>query len=122
MFDANETTIAQPRGSEDPLGFHEVAPGIMKMNGFDVYAYNGTDPCPKCKGTGKRGRGRCGQCGGRGTRPVIEDYRKRAGLHPPMYATTFARDLEDVRKMMTRAMPIIDARCQMAFISVDSLT
>jgi hypothetical protein len=85
-----------------PLGFHEVAPGVLKMNGFDVYAHAGRrEDCTACCGRGKVRRCRCEECSGIGRRwAAVDDFRERAGLCT--CCTDFATNLDQVRDRAAR--------------------
>ena len=49
------------------LHWKEIAPGHhVSDTGLHVVDGKAKDPCAACKGTGKRGRGRCGKCLGNG--------------------------------------------------------
>jgi hypothetical protein len=85
------------------LDFHEVAPGIYKMGGADVYAHGARDePCERCEGKGKIGRSKCGRCWGKGSCRAIRNYLERNQIRAEMTVQSMARDLEEVRRDFAR--------------------
>lgn len=87
------------------LDFHEVAPGILKMDDTHIYAHdNREEGCPRCGGKGKVGRSKCRGCFGRGQRQAMDNYDQTHKIPRPSgsYCTTTAIDLDHLREMFLR--------------------
>ena len=77
---------------------HWVGDGLYHVVDGDL-----TDPCTKCKATGRRGRGRCGHCYGLGTNrrrfdiPLIDGILStiKSFLPPSLEA---AREMQEARQ------------------------
>jgi hypothetical protein len=86
------------------LDFAEVAPGIYKAAGFEVYAQAVLfESCPRCGGSGEGGpRGRCRCCFGGGKAPVPTDWAAVPALAAGGFAAdeTIALDLDDTRRQI----------------------
>jgi hypothetical protein len=95
------------------LDFDEVAPGIFKMRGGNVYAHGGRqEACQGCGGTGQvkvapdfgRRDVRCSRCFGRGHCNAMENYAAANAVETPggMWTTSTYDDLDHVRDSFVR--------------------
>jgi hypothetical protein len=111
------------------LDFEVVAPGIAKLKGRNVFAYDDckhpSETCNVCWGKGKVGRRKCLACGGEGECWVIENYFRRNSISfrvPLELHVSVCLDLDESRTcLMSDRAFLEDARTEVWTFLVDDL-